>query len=228
MTINNILLEKTFKGYQLTKPLTITVTKTVISKLSSIYVNNQERGGLLALNPVTKNIALINSMIVLENISGSNTGFVPNQTVFDKAVKEILSNGCLPMVFHTHPTVLGYNIYDNRKQNFYLRASAPDRKISKQEIVDGTDLFMPECIFVKDKRFKEGYALAMYGGGILPNGFSRLSALEFIAVGASLLSVYFKKFITPVLLGSTAVIISEETNRPKYKLDSLGNYIISI
>ena len=227
MTINNSLLKRQTNGYTLRKNITITVSKNVIDKLKSIYINNGERGGLLWVRAMGAN-AEVFKISVFDNISGSDSSFEPNQRLFDNEIRNIISLGYLPMVFHTHPTNLGLNLYDNRRENFYLKASKPDRNISTQVIDEQSRLYMPECIFVKDNRFKGGYALAIYGGKILPTGFSRLSPLEFVVVLASGFLLYKGKFNFYFALAAIGIIIHEESQRPKYNIAENGNYVIKI
>lgn len=221
----NQLLKETGNGFVLKKPLTIIISKSVIDILNSIYIANGERGGLMWLESTGDNTAQIKRVSVLQNTSGDNTKFEPTEKEMQETINLITSSGCLPIVFHTHPTNLGIPLYDNKKENFYLRASQPDR-VFAQNLLDGTTLYMPEMIFVKDERFENGYGLALYGGKILPNGFSRLSALQFCIL-AALGYIWVKKGVTGTTLAfAVGLLLLEESKRPKYNTEN-GNYIIS-
>lgn len=222
----NQLLKETNDGFVLKKPLTITVAKSVIEVLNSIYIADGERGGLMWLESTGDNTAQIKRVSVLQNTSGDNTKFDPIEFEMQATIDLITASGCLPIVFHTHPTNLGIPLYDNKKENFYLRASQPDRLFAKT-FIDGTSLYMPEMIFVKDERFSDGYGLALYGGKILPNGFSRLSTLQYIIL-AALGYIWVKKGVTGTTLAfAVGLFLLEESKRPKYDVDTMGNYVIS-
>lgn len=227
MIDKNKLLRGSTSGYTLKKPLTITVRKNVIDILNNIYIPNGERGGVMWLEAIDERNAEIKKVTILQNLSGTASGFAPSEVAMQNAIDEIMQAGCLPLVFHTHPTNLGLNLYDNKQVNFYLRASRPDRIFAKNAIVDDISLYMPEMIFVQDNRYNEGYALAVYGGKILPNGFSRLSTLQIFSIVAWGYLWLTKGLNATAWAIAVALILWEETKRPKYNSTENGDFIIS-
>lgn len=226
MIIESPILSKISSGYVLKKPLTISVTKQVIDTMKSKYIPNGETGGLMWLRATSQKTAVIENITFLPNVSGLATGYATNKALFNATINSILAANYLPVVFHTHPTNLGLNLYDSRKQNFYLRASAPDRRLSTDTINDTVPLFMPEVIFVSDSRYDGGYSMAFYGGKILPTGFSRLSPLQFFAAGLGLYAFLNDELDETLFLAVAGVMIYEETLRPKYEVLKDGSYLV--
>lgn len=228
MIINSPILTKISSGYVLNKPLTITVTKEVINQLKAKYLPNGETGGLFWLRATSKTTAVIDNITFLPNLSGLATGYSTSTALFNATVNTILAANYLPVVFHTHPVSLGLSLYDSRKQNFYLRASAADRRLSKDTITDSVPLYMPEIIFVKDERYEDGYAMAAYGGNILPNGFSRLSNTQIALLGLGFYLFYTNKINYTSLFVIGGFIFLEEIKRPVYGNLKDGSFLIKI
>lgn len=228
MKIKSKILNEISNGYVLKTPLKITVTPAVIAELKSKYLPNGETGGLLWLRATSENTAEIDNITFLPNLSGLATAYSTSTVLFNNTVKTILASNYLPVVFHSHPTNLGLNLYDSRKENFYLRSSPADRRLSKDTIIDSVPLFMPEMIFVKDERYKNGFALAAYGGNVLPAGFSRLSPLQIAATGMAVYLYFTEKLSETLLFAIAGVIIYEETKRPIYENLKNGGFLIKI
>lgn len=228
MEIKSPILTKISSGYVLKKPIIITVTKEVINQLKAKYLPNGETGGLFWLRATSKTTSVIDNITFLPNLSGLATGYSTSTALFNATVNTILASNYLPVVFHSHPTNLGLSLYDSRKQNFYLRASAADRRLSKDTITNSVPLYMPEIIFVKDERYADGYAMAAYGGNILPTGFSRLSPLQIAAAALGLYLFANDKIDDFSILAIGGVLLFEETKRPVYENLKDGSFLIKI
>jgi hypothetical protein len=209
--------------FRLKLPIEIIFTKKVIDFLKLNYVNDGEKGGMFVLKYSRPNVYVVDLAIFVQNASLSKTSYVPVQKLWANTFVEIINSGNLPIAFHTHPTELGLSIYDNRTKNFFIRASAPDRKASK---LTTNNLVMPECIFVANPKFQNGFGMSLYGGKVLPDGFSRLSPVQFAAIGATALNVLTAKSNIATALGLSVAAI-EERRRPKYQHEENGDYRIN-
>jgi hypothetical protein len=228
MTINNPIIKDIGGGYVLKTPLNITIASNVINTMKDRYIPNGETGGLMWLRAAGNSYGIIDRVTFLPNLSGLATGYSTSQALFNSTVNNILGQNYLPVVFHSHPVTLGLSLYDSRNPNFYLRSSAADRKLSRDTIIEGVPLYMPEVIFVKSQSYSNGYAMSAYGGQVLPVGFSRLSPLQIAAIGLGVY-LYSRGELNSIgLIAVSSVILYGEYLRPNYEYTSDGGFSMAI
>lgn len=229
------ILRKRAGSYVLTRPVIITIKKSVINVLKSIYSPNRETGGILAVTPNGKGQMIVNSIAVVPNKSILTTAYEPDPNVFRQTELNIFNQNLLPLTFHTHPTSVGVGWYDKKNVGFYLKSSKPDRDIANNGVqYDEFNLLMPEMIVVRDERFANGLKVAVFEGGILPVSFRSLSRGQ-IAVVAVLVALLILRFTQSkirnvgVLLLVLAVYYGyEQYRKPQYEWTNEGDLLIKI
>ena len=224
--IESKILKFTGNKYRLNRPVRITIKKSVIDTLKSIYVPSAERGGILVLETVGVSELVCNQFILVENKSVQDSSYNPDKIAFNNAIQSIIDSGNLPLAVHTHPTELGFHGYDNKRAKFYLGSSKPDRLIARNSNYDS--LYMPEAIFVKDERFKTGFGLSLYEGTIFPNSITAISDLQLaLSVGTGYLMLK-NKLTRKLLYLLTGVFLFEFVRRPKYLTLENGDLQIKV
>lgn len=223
--IKSQIIKKQYENeYRLVRPLQITVLKTVLDKLKSIYKPDYEKGGLL------EGVAAANGTVVIEAFhqipNGATNGYNynPNTVLWDSKINEIIARGNLPFAIHTHPLTLGIESYDNKRSIFYLKPSKQDKGIAREGI---TPYFnFPEAIFTKDSNLDNGFGLNFFTGYIFPSSITAISTVQAISLGASLLGVITKsKTLFAVGLGT---FFLDFYRRANYEILSNGDYKISL
>lgn len=199
---DGILTAKRKGILQLATPLKITVPKAVQERIKAIYPTNKETGGILRAIAGRNDVRII-EVVEIANQSKLNTAYEPNGAALLNAMNQTFAAGLIPFVFHTHPTTIGHNWYDHRKQNFFLRASGADRRIAKTPLsVNDLELIFPEVIAVGGELASDGIDLAFFQGGIFPPSLRAASVGQIGAVVLFLGALSFvpnKKIVLAVL-----------------------------
>ena len=210
-------LVKRNKGIVLARPIKILISSNAIRKIKEVYEPSSEKGGVMIMKPTNERGKFIidGVRIIANKSSRSNTAFEPDENALSSFIMGTLAAGWLPLVFHTHPTKIGNNIYDSKRVGFYVGSSKPDRKIAGAGLlIDNEKILLPEAIFVKDSRYEAGYKLSFFQGGILPASYNALSKAQII--GAVLAGLSLLKWGRPLLLALAVLVGIEEYRRPKY------------
>lgn len=211
--------------YQLNPPFELHFILDVIQALKQTYDPERENGGLFWFRPVDS-VLRVEKLSFIRNKSLTKTGYDPDAYDWNKEFNLIIEQGFLPIAFHTHPTKIGYALYDSKRKNFYLKSSKPDREVAKTIY---NQLLMPECIFVEDDNFAGGYGLAIYEGGILPPSFAGFSQKQILFASIAVIGFMLKGKAGKVLLGTGIVLtLMEEKKRPKYFVEPDGSLRITV
>jgi proteasome lid subunit RPN8/RPN11 len=216
----DILQMKLDGNFRLSRPLEINISNVATNKLKDIYKPNREFGGIFLGRASEKQRLEIFEFIQIPNESAKSYNFDPGKYLI-AAVSTALEASYLPIVVHTHPTKLGIEQYDNKRNTFYIIASKPDRKIARQGVF--SELKLPECIFVKDDRFKTGFGLSFYTGTVFPYSSIALSTLQIISGITALIFIKSYAVVTVAII----IILADFLRRPKYKYLNDGSVKIN-
>lgn len=170
--------------YTLRRPTTIIVPQGIIGQLSSVYQPDYEEGGVLEFKATAESTLEAVDFIPVKNRSKLSYSYAPYKVEFDKVVNEVANRGNLPFAIHTHPTTIGQEHYDNSNVKLYLTSSKADRQIASQGITE--QLFLPECIFVKDSRLENGFELNFFKGEAFPASRGQFSTTQLVTGGTLL------------------------------------------
>lgn len=227
---------KNIDSLVLTKPKSILITKQVQAEIKSRYSVSSEIGGVMAMRVLDGGSMVTDTVYFFENTQSDPSKYSPNYTQYHKAIAQIVANKQLPFLFHTHPTKLGISSYDYQRAKFYLTSSYADRDVSFTPVnYQGSNLVLPQCIFVGDARFTGGLGVSMYSGNIFPLSFNRFGqgeilVLEAVAVVAFFTLIIERKYnVLKVLLPVLAIVIIYYLyHRPKYVLQPSGDILITV
>lgn len=222
------------QSFVLTNKKSISITKAIQQEIVKRYPVGSEIGGVISMK-VVDNSLISSKVYFFDNTQTDTSKYSPDYNQYNAAIDEVFRNKELPFFFHTHPTKLGIKTYDYKAANFYLTSSLQDRDASFSPTnYGGTDVVMPNIIFVSDVRFEGGLGVGMYGGNIFPLSFNRLGNVEIIAL--ELLSIIafiylLKKDLQPFKwLGIVfAVVVGYYFyNKPKYNHLANGDILITV
>jgi hypothetical protein len=211
----------------LKRPVSLTMSKDKIYIIKAAYRPDHEIGGVLFFRKLqTSNDLICTNIVIVPNQAVSNTKFAPSDAVLNGVMNDCLLSGCLPFVFHCHPTIIGNNAYDSRRKDFYLRSSNPDQEIAASGVAVGAyTLAMPEAIAVADARFGTGFGISFYEGGILPHSITALTNVEIGLAGAGVLGLLVGA--NPlVLVGLSGAALYSFFRRPKYTYFENGGLLV--
>lgn len=209
--------------YRLQRPLNITIPKRILDKLANTYIPNGEKGGILAFRGNGNSAIICDLFIEVPNISNNAFSYEPNSVIFNAAVDSVLKLQYLPVVIHTHPTNLGFDKYDSKRVQFFLKSSKPDRQLARNGIVPF--LNMPEAIFVKDERLNGGFGLNFFTGGIFPQSITALTSLQIGSVAVGAVGYGINKAITALAAMAFGI---DFIRKPKYYLQSDGSLLVTL
>ena len=168
----------------------------------------------------------------------SNT-YLADSSQLNKVISRIFSDGCLPIMFHTHPTNDKEYLQTILNEEYLTETSDQDRKASKYPFdINGQKLLLPRALIVGNSIASSNIFIGVYGGFIAPMSFEQskkriinerlnntadlfanidLSMGEKIGlgIGAGLLLfsiIKYPKYSLPVIVGLALVAHTSMTN----------------
>lgn len=220
----NILKKQTNGEYRLMRPLQVRVTKEVLDQLGDTYRPGYEKGGLLEAQAVGVGSLVISNFHEVPNRAVNGYTYSPGAQAWESALSAILQRGSLPFAVHTHPLQLGIESYDSKRAIFYLKPSKADKKIARAGITEVLNL--PEVLFTKDSRLKNGFGLSFYTGTIFPASITGITAGQIVSGVAAGLMALTRRIGLALL---AAVYFMYEFRRmPEYELQENGDLAVSL
>ncbi|ADB36737.1 hypothetical protein [Spirosoma linguale] len=223
----------------LNAPVVFVVSPNVLQSLNKAYPKSEETGGLLFCFPDLANRKLtVSKWVELPNLlqpAERKKAYATSKTLLANAIKQCISEGALPLLFHSHPVTGTGTAYDLKRLNFYDRTSQADRHNSYIPIaIEGRNVVMPSGLLVADDREGKKTDLTLYSGFIAPMSLRALRDAEkyYLFVAGGILFILFalgkagRNAALFCLLLAGLVFLLEERKRPKYSTDSQGNLLI--
>lgn len=210
--------------YRLMRPLKIQVRKEVLSKLGDTYRPNYEKGGLLEAQAAGSGSLVIVAFHEVHNQAINGYTYSPGVQAWESTITSILERGNIPFAVHTHPLTLNIESYDSKRAIFYLKPSKADKKIARQGITEVLNL--PEVLFTKDSRLKNGFGLSFYTGTIFPASITGITTGQIVSSIAAGLMVLTKR--AGLALVAAAYFMWEFRRMPEYLLQDNGDLVITL
>lgn len=175
--LTNRLTIKEVEYARLNAPGEFTYSKNVITKLRNAYDPEQEKGGLICVQPIEHNGKLtytaIDVIFVTNVAKNKRTSYGADHAELEKAYIQTLNNKQLPFLFHTHPTLNeGDNIMMQGMNFLYqLNTSLADQSLTRWGFrYNGVNVRLPQLLVVENSK---ALFIGMYGGLIAPLCFTQ-------------------------------------------------------
>jgi len=237
----------------LTTPCRFRVNENIVADLKINYKPDEEIGGVLWAKPTTKDGAIIH---IIDNVSyirnaiednprsdhrNKSNAYLPDSKELNQTLKDLFSQGYLPVKFHTHP-VKGTNfLHSLTYPDLITETSEQDKRESSQlHRIGNIKLLMPRGLIVGNDISSKEIFIGVYNGFIAPTEFENskkkiqkenfkktadlVSTINLtdgqkvgLAIGAALLLfviVKYPKHSLPVIigLGATLPLLMTNTN----------------
>lgn len=210
--------------YRLLRPLRIQVRREVLARLGAIYQPSYEKGGVLEAQAVGMGSLVIHEFHEVHNQAINGYTYSPGLAAWESTVSAILERGNLPFAVHTHPLQLGIERYDSKRAIFYLKPSKADKQIAREGITEVLNL--PEVLYTKDSRLKNGFGLSFYTGTIFPASITGITTGQIVSGIAAGVMVLTKRIGLALL--SAAYFMYEFRRMPEYELQNSGDLVVTL